>query len=269
MTIFQAIILGIVQGLTEFLPISSSGHLVLVENFLQWDINPEQIFIFDILVQMGTLVAVIYFFWDDLLELINDFWFSFIGDKSNNDGSNKLMKLLIVATIPAGIMGILLKDIVEKLFNNITATGFFLIFTAILMIFAEKVGKQNRDGDFETKDAILMGLYQAIAIFPGISRSGATISAGLFQGLTRSKAARFSFLMSIPVMLAAGLWALKDITQLSNPDGLIFPLLIGFITAAITGYLSIKWLLTFLTNNSLSKFSSYLIALGLTAILFG
>jgi undecaprenyl-diphosphatase len=270
MTIFQAIVLGVIQGLTEFLPISSSGHLVLVEEFLQWNIASDQIFIFNILVQMGTLVAVIYYFWNDLIALISEFWHTKVMRDVEGDEENNTIIYIIIATIPVGILGVLINGFVEETFSNIIATGGFLIFTAILMVLAEKTEKKNRlDEKVNLIDAILMGLFQAIAIFPGVSRSGSTISAGLFRGLSRKTAAKFSFLMSIPVMVSAGVWALNDIFKVANFDNFVLPLSVGFVTAAVVGYFSIRWLLTYLSNNSLTKFSGYLFVLGIIAILNG
>ena len=270
MTILQSLILGIIQGLTEFLPISSSAHLVLVPYLLKWNIPAEEAFIFNVLVQDGTLVAVIAYFWKDLWAIVRGFVQGLLIRQPFAEADSRMGWYLILATIPAGILGLSIKDLVEEAFASPTATAVFLLVTAGLLLAAERIGKRSRS--FESlhwKDAVWMGAAQALAIFPGISRSGATITGGMLRDLDRPFAARFSFLMSIPVMLAAGLVALLDLFDLPNLSGMLLPVTVGFITAAITGYLSIRWLLAYLTRKSLGGFAVYCIAAGLTAFVIG
>jgi undecaprenyl-diphosphatase len=263
MTILQAIILGIVQGLTEFLPISSSAHLVLVPFLLQWNIPEEQIFPFDVLVQMGTLIAVIIYFWKDLWTIIVHFVQGIIHRKPFEHPQSRLGWYLILATIPAGIFGITVKKLVSDVFNSPANTALFLFVTAALLIAAEVVGSRRRSFESITwKDALAMGCAQAISIFPGVSRSGSTIAGGMACQLERPAAARFSFLMSIPVMLAAGLLETLDVLKLPGLGQFLPVILIGTLVAAVVGYLSIHWLLRFLTKNSLKGFAIYCAALG-------
>lgn len=269
MTILQAIILGIVQGLTEFLPISSSGHLVILPFFLNWDLPAKQMFVFNVLVQLGTLVAVIVYFRKELIAIIAGFFTQLLAGKPFAAHEARMGWLLIVATIPAGLAGLFLQDYVEQAFTSPLATGIALIFTAVLMVVAEKVSQKIGDlHDVTFGTALVMGLMQILAIFPGVSRSGATISGGMFRNLKREAAGKFSFLMSIPIMLAAGgLSTYQMVTEV--PDLMSFlPLMaIGFLTAMVVGYLAIHWLLQFLANHSLIYFSVYCALLGSATIL--
>ncbi|HNT53635.1 MAG TPA: undecaprenyl-diphosphatase UppP [Anaerolineaceae bacterium] len=270
MTILQAIVLGIVQGLTEFLPVSSSAHLVLVPDLLNWQIPPAQIFPFDVLVQLGTVVAVMAFFWQDLWAIIRAWVSGLMKRQPFAEPQSRLGWYLISATIPAGLAGVLFKDQVEQVFHSPTATALFLLVTAALLALAEWLGKRNRSLEvMNWKDALTMGLMQVLSLLPGVSRSGSTISGGMFRGLDRAAAARFSFLMSVPVMLGAGLVGGRDL--LSVPDlGTFLPvMIIGFVTAAVVGYFSIAWLLRFLTRRSFYSFAIYCVAFAALSLLVG
>ena len=269
MTILQAIILGIVQGITEFLPISSSAHLVLVPYIFDWQLPADQIFSFDVLIQLGTLVAVIVYFRKDLYELIVGF-FSALLKRDWGSGSFRLGILLILASVPAGIIGLALKDLVEKVFHHAGITGLFLIVTAGILLLAERLGKRERTaGEQKWGDALIIGLFQALSIFPGISRSGATIAGGMLRNLRREEAARFSFLMSIPVLFMAGLVSALDLGGSADLSGFLPVLLVGFFVSALVGYASIHWLLSFLKTRPLYVFSIYCAVIGLiTIVLF-
>lgn len=267
MTLFQSILLGIIQGLTEFLPVSSSGHLVIVPYLLGWQIPAQDAFVFDVLVQVATLLAVFAYFWNDLVAIVRAFLIGLWRREPFKDPMARLGWLIILATIPAGAIGFALKNTVENAFNNPVATGFFLLATAILLLAAERFGKRTASLEKITwKDALWIGFFQAMAIFPGVSRSGATITGGMTRDMERAPAARFSFLMSTPIMLAAGLLASLDLVK--TPDlGSILPIFIpGFIVAALTGYLAIRWLLGYLTRHPLYVFSIYCAALGLITL---
>jgi undecaprenyl-diphosphatase len=267
MTLFQSIILGIVQGLTEFLPISSSAHLVLVPYLLGWKFPANEAFIFDVLVQVATLVAVFAYYWADVRDILAGMWAALRQGALLANPSARLGWNIVVATLPAGIIGLLLKDTVEAAFNSPTITAVFLLGTAALLVFAERFGKHDQPIERITWiDAVFIGLYQAIAIFPGISRSGSTITGGMSRNLSRPAAARFAFLMSMPIMLAAGLLAVKDLVGL--PDlGRLLPVFIpGFIVSAVSGYLAIRWLLGYLVRHSLTIFSIYCAALALLVL---
>lgn len=263
MTILHAIILGIIQGLTEFLPISSSAHLVIAPYLFGWVFPEDQIFVFDVLVQMGTLVAVIVFFWKDLIYITVGFFKGIISKKPFETNEARMGWFIILASIPGGLAGVLIKPYVEAAFNSPVAVGVLLIGTAILLLAGELIGKRERSLTSITwLDALLIGIGQAVSIFPGISRSGSTISVGLMRGLRRQDAARFSFLMSIPIMLAAGLYSMLDLKDVAGLTTFLPVILVGVVVAAIVGYLSIRWLLNFLNSRSLSAFATYCAALG-------
>ena len=268
MTVIQAFILGIIQGATEFLPVSSSGHLVATSALLNWQFSVEENFIFGTLVQWGTLLSVIIYFWDDLGSIVRKTLTSLWQPNMFAEPEVRLGLYIVVASIPAGLAGLVLKDRVEAAFSSPRATAYFLLFTAGLLIAAEQIGKRSRKIEELTwSDALVMGVFQALALFPGVSRSGATITGGMSRHLERGAAARFSFLVSVPIMLAAGLWTAKDIPALPDPGAFWLPLLAGFISSAVVGYLAIKWLLGFLSEHPLSVFSYYLIPLSLILLI--
>ena len=268
MSILQSLILGIIQGLTEFLPISSSAHLVIVPYLFGWNLPAEDTFIFNVLVQVGTLLAVIIYFWADLLDIaravLNGLW----QRQPFQDPQARLGWWIILATLPAGFIGLLLKDAVEAAFASPTATALFLFVTAGLLVGAERLGKRQRSIETLTwLDAVWIGFFQALAIFPGISRSGSTIAGGMTRNLQRPAAARFSFLISIPIMLAAGLLAVLDLLELPHLGAALPPFLAGFAAAAIVGYLSIRWLLNYLARRSLYVFALYCAGLATLTLL--
>lgn len=258
MTFLQAFILGIIQGLTEFLPVSSSAHLVLAPYLFGWKIPAAHIFPFDVLVQLGTLAAVILYFWKDLYAVLSAFVAGLIRREPFADPHAKMGWYLILATIPAGLAGLLLKDLVEKAFNSPLAAAWFLYATTLLLLLAEYFGKKIRQlGEITWKDALWIGCFQILAIFPGISRSGSTIAGGMVRHINRRDAGRFSFLMAVPVMLAAGLVSTLDLINIPDLKTFLPVLAVGFITAAIVGYFSIHWLLSFLARKSLAIFAFY------------
>jgi undecaprenyl-diphosphatase len=268
MSLIQAIILGIIQGLTEFLPVSSSAHLVLVPFLLGWVIPEDQSFSFDVLVQLGTLVAVIVYFRRDLLVIIQAFLRALIDRRPFGNPQANLGWYIILATIPAGLFGLLLKSKVEAAFNSPVVTALFLFVTAFLLLLSEWLGKRSRRLESITwKDALWIGCAQAISIFPGVSRSGSTIAGGLSRNFERTAAARFSFLMSIPIMLAAGLLAGLDLLKIPDLSSFLPALAAGFLAAAVVGYLSIHWLLSYLNRHSLRSFAFYCIAIATVTLI--
>ena len=269
MTIFQAIILGIVQGLTEFLPISSSGHLVLVPHLFNWSIPEDQVFVFDMLVQAGTLVAVVLYFWNDLWAILTAWIKGVFNKKPFETNEAKMGWLLILATVPGVLGGLFLDEMIESAFNSAGMTVVFLAITAILLSLGEWLGKKERGLDsFNWIDALVMGLFQMLALFPGISRSGSTITGGLLRNVDRSSAARFSFLMSVPIMFGASVMTIFDLGSVSNVSSFLPALIVGFLVAGVVGYLSIRWLLNYLMNHSLGKFSLYLMVVCILSVLF-
>jgi undecaprenyl-diphosphatase len=254
MSIIQAIILGIVQGATEFIPVSSSGHLVLVPWLLGWD-SPG--LVFDTVVHWGTLVAVLVYFWRDWWALITA-WLRGLYRWEWSDPDARLMWLLVVGSVPAAVIGYLLEDFFESLFSQPAWVSMFLLVTAGLLALSERLGRQTREiDDLRWLDALLIGLAQAAAIAPGISRSGATMAAGLLRGVRRAAAARFSFLLATPVIFGAGLFKLLDLFTVPDPLSQVPVLVVGFGAAALSGYFCIWGLLRYLQRGRLYPFAIY------------
>ena len=267
MTILQSIILGIIQGLTEFLPISSSAHLVITPYILGWTIPAQEGFTFDVLVQLGTLVAVIAYFRHDLWSILRAVFVGIANKRPFSEPMARLGWLLVLATLPAIIAGFFFKDLVEQAFGSPLAAALFLLVTAALLVVAERIGHRTRQMEaVNWKDALIVGLFQAISLLPGVSRSGATISGGMIRDLDRPTAARFSFLMAVPVFLGAGVLAIVDLVKLPNAFVQVPTLVAGFITSMVVGYLSIRWLLGYLAKRSLYSFAIYCVALCLLVI---
>lgn len=257
MDILQAITLGVVQGITEFLPISSSGHLVLVPWILGWEYQGTS---FDVAVHVGTLFGVVAYFWRSWKGMILSLR---VGYKKDHF-EQKLLFFIILATIPGAVAGYLLKDFAEEAFRSPEIVAASLTIFSFVILFAEKFGKKIKDiTHINWQKALLVGLFQAMAIIPGVSRSGATISAGLFLGLSRAEAARFSFLLATPIVFGAGIFKLPDMLR----QGIDLSFMIGVVASAISGYFAIKFLFRFLEKASYMVFVWYRIILGL--IIFG
>ncbi|MDQ4078251.1 MAG: undecaprenyl-diphosphatase UppP [Chloroflexota bacterium] len=255
MDLIQALILGIVQGATEFIPVSSSGHLVLVPWLLGWE-SPG--LLFDTMAHWGTLLAVVAYFWQDLRAIVSSVLRDLDHGQPLASSESKLGWMIVLATIPAVVIGFLFKDAFEALFMRPLWVGGFLLVTGFILWTSETLGKRIREIEsIGSNDALLIGLAQSLAITPGMSRSGATIGMGLLQGLERPAAARFSFLMMVPIVFGAGLLQLVELTQvgLSGEAGLV--LVAGFSTAAITGYAAIAFLLDYLATRSVRAFAVY------------
>jgi len=270
MSVLQAVVLGVVQGLTEFIPVSSSGHLVLVPHLLGWHFDHSQAFIFDVLVQWGTLVAVFIYFRSDLLQIARAFGLAAARGKPLTDPDARMGWYLIVATIPAVVVGLLAKDAVEAAFASPRFTGLFLLVTTLLLVIAERVGHRNRTmAQMNWLDGFWVGCFQVLALLPGVSRSGATIAGGMLRNLDRPSAARFSFLMSVPVMLGAGMLALKDLAAMPGLSQFLLPLSVGFVSALVSGYVAIRWLISYLGRHSLYIFAGYCLLAGLYILISG
>ena len=265
MTTFHAFILGLIQGLTEFLPVSSSGHLVLLPWWLGWDAPGLA---FDALLHWGTLLAVVIYFWRDWWEMLMALVRKIQGKPAQS--KDHLLLAIIIGTIPAALLGFLFQDFFENLFGKPAAVAVFLIITGFLLIFAEQWTKTHQQGRPMEKlsywDALLVGIGQALAIAPGISRSGSTISAGLLRGLDRPTAARFSFLLGTPIIFGAGLLKLKDLIEMGVSGTGMTPLIIGFLTAFVSGILAIGYLLRYLKNHTLTIFAYYVWAVALLSL---
>ncbi len=268
MTVLQSIILGIIQGLTEFLPISSSGHLVIAPYLLHWNIPAQNAFIFDVLVQLGTLLAVIIYFRDDLYNILRASIAGLIHRRPFTEPEARLGWLLVLATIPAAIIGVSFQQLIKKAFASPLAASLLLLGTAGLLVLAELVGKRSRQlGTITWLDALLIGIFQVVSLLPGISRSGSTISGGMVRNFDRPAAARFSFLMAVPVMLGAGVVASLNLVVAPNFVEQIPSLVAGFITATVVGYLAIHWLLGYLQKRSLYVFAIYCVAVSLAVVI--
>jgi len=265
MDIFQAFILGLVQGLTEFLPVSSSGHLVLVPWWLGWE-NPG--LAFDALLHWGTLMAVVIYFWREWWEMLMALVRKVRGLPAQ--GKDHLLLAILAGTIPAALLGVLLEDFFEGLFEQPATVAVFMIITGFLLVFAERWTRVQQQGRPIEKlsylDAVFVGVGQALAIAPGISRSGSTIAAGLVRGLDRPTAARFSFLLGTPIIFGAGLLKLKDLAAIGAGATGFAPLVVGFLAAFILGVLAIRYLLRYLQNHTLTIFAYYVWAVALASL---
>lgn len=275
--IFQAIILGFVQGATEFIPISSSAHLIIIPYLFGWKDPAITSLTFDVALHLGTLVALLVYFASDWLRLIRAFYRSVVERRIGTDPDRRLAWLLLIGTIPGGIAGVLLESRIEALFHRpgvpiaptamIIMAGIIAVF-GVLLLLADRLGRQAQDiDDMTLKKTLLIGLSQALAVFPGVSRSGATIATGMALGLERESATRFSFLLSAPIIAGAGLKSVWDVFSglqtgvVAHTDLILFP--IGFIMAAISGFLCIRFLLDYLQDNNMNVFVFYRWALAL------
>ena len=257
----QVIVLSVVQGLTEFLPVSSSGHLRIVSQ-LFWGEDAGASF--TAMIQLGTELAVLVFFAKDIWRILTA-WFAGLADKSKRNFDYRMGWMVIAGTIPVGLAGVLLKDLIRENFRNLWITATVLILFSLVFILAERRGKKTRGFEELTmKDAVLMGLWQCLALIPGVSRSGGTISGGLFLNLDREVATRFSFLLAIPAVLASGLFSLPDaFDPQAGQAASGLQLLVGSGIGFVVGYISIAWLLKFVSNHSFAWFAAYRIPLGL------
>lgn len=272
MTVLKAFILGLIQGISEFLPISSSGHLSIAGYLMGMDPEASNLLSFNILLHVATLVAVFIVYRNDILEMIKAF-FSMIKDIFTGKGLRlkeflyrRLIVMLIAATIPAVFAALLLGDIIES--PALWQIGTFLIITAVLLFLSERLsGGKIQLEEMSVKRAFLVGCFQGLGTLPGISRSGSTIVGGLFCNLDKKTAVRFSFLMSIPAILGALVLDIKDMISAPSQTLSFMPVFVGMITAAVSGYFSIKLLLKIVEKSKLSYFSIYCIAAGIFAII--
>ena len=262
MTWLQTIVLGIVQGLTEFLPISSSGHLRIVsEVFFGEDAGAS----FTAVTQLGTEAAVLVFFAGDIWRIMRAWFRGLFHREYRIDHDYKMGWYVILGTIPIGILGVLFKDDIRTVARNLWLVATMLIVFSLVIAAAEYFGKQRRDvSELTLKDGLVMGTAQALALIPGVSRSGGTISAGLFLGLTREAAARYSFLLAIPAVVASGLFSLPDAFEPTGEglDASGAQLLVATLIAFAVGYAAIAWLLRFVVNHSMYWFVGYRVILG-------
>ena len=272
MTIIKALILGLIQGISEFLPISSSGHLSIAGRLMGFDPEADSLLSFNILLHVATLAAVFIVYRNDIWEMIKAFFgmckdiFTGKGLRLKEFLYRRLIVMLVVATIPATVAAFVLGDIIEN--PQLWQIGIFLIITAILLFLSEKLAGGNTDLEkMSSKRAFGVGCFQALGTLPGISRSGSTIVGGLFCGLNKSTAVRFSFLMSIPAILGALVLDIKDMLSMESQTLSLLPVAVGMITAAVSGYFAIKFLLKLVEKSKLSYFSIYCTIAGIVAII--
>ena len=269
-TLVQALVLGIVQGLTEFLPVSSSAHLILVPALLDWKDPFIDSLTFSVMLHMGTLVALLVYFWRDWLRLVPA-GLAAIRDRSlGSDPDRRLAWLLVTTMIPAVIAGVLLNDFIEGNVRKPGVVALLLVVGAGILWFADRTGRQDKHiGDLTFGGALGIGVAQAFALFPGLSRSGISISAGRLLGLSRPDAARFSFLMATPIIAGAGAWeGLKLVRGGSAVPVSVGPLAVGMLAALVSGLLAIHFLLRWLTSHRLDVFVVYRLILGAVVVIW-
>jgi len=254
MEYIKSLILGLIQGLTEFLPVSSSGHLVLAQYFFGVEEGGVAL---DVVLHLGTLAAVVIYFWKDIVRLACavPYLFSSKGGEQKQ-GDKRILWMLITASVPTAILGFAFEDFLTSLYATPVAVPYTLLVTAVLMFFGNRMlnGTRRLTG-MKPGNALLIGVFQGLAIMPGISRSGATIFGGLLQGFNRDEAARFSFLLSIPAILGATIFKFDEIKNLSGSYAM--PMLVGFLAAAVSGYIAIQFLLALIRRKKLYVFSIY------------
>lgn len=270
MTILDAFLLGIVQGLTEFIPVSSTAHLLIFEKLLGIPAD-ARLFAFSVIIQLGTVVSMLAFFWTDVLAIAKAFLLGLYHRKPFENLNARLGWLIILATIPAALAGLLLRDNVQSSFERpFLQAGIRLLVTSVLLTVIEYFNnnrKRSLDG-ITWLDAVVIGLFQVMAVFPGASRSGTTITGGMLRGFDRPSAARFAFLMSIPILVAAGVYETISILNMPTSNIEFFPLLfIGFIVSGVVGWLAVKWLINYLGKHSLYIFALYCVVVGVILLI--
>ena len=265
MNVLQAIVLGIVEGLTEFLPVSSTGHLTITERIMGFKINSDAITGFTAVVQFGAIVAVLLFFREDILRLLGVAVRGVRDPETRTTSDWRLVLAVIVGSIPVGLCGLAFKDVISHDLRHLWVIGVALIGWSPVMLYAEhKATNRRGEEDMTVADGGRIGIVQAIALIPGISRSGATISAGLLSGFDRVAATRLSFFLSIPALTAAGLYELKD--SLSNGVG-AGPTIVGTVVAFFVAYASVAWLLRFVAHHSIAAFVPYRVVAGIAVLI--
>lgn len=249
MSNLEAIVLGLVQGLTEFIPVSSSGHLIIVREWLGF--ASDNGLAFDAVLQLATVFAVIVYFLKDIPYIFSN---------------KKLLLALVAGTVPAVVAGVLLEDKMETVFRSADLVAWTLLIGALIMYLADRVGQ--RDECVDTKKGFIIGLFQSLALVPGISRSGATLSGGLFMGLSREAALRFSFLLSVPILLGSGSKKLLDLSSTGALSEIGMPLLVGSVAAFLSGLWAVRFLMNYLKTHKLTPFIWYRVVLAGVIFLF-
>jgi undecaprenyl-diphosphatase len=265
-SVAAAVLLGVVQGLTEFLPVSSSAHLILARAFFGWEIPADFGLAFDVALHVGTLAAIVAYFYREILAMVAavpGLW------SADPDPSARLAQRIVVGTLPVVVIGLLFNDFIEERLRTPAVAAVALAVGAAVMMAAERLGERRRDeGAVTWLDSVLIGIAQACALVPGVSRSGATISIGMFLGLRRDAAARFTFLLAIPAMLAAAGKEGLELRHMNLTGADVQMMAIGVIVSALVGYLTIKYFLRFLAGNRLDVFAYYRWALAAATVVW-
>ena len=269
MPIWVAVLLGAVQGLAEFLPISSSGHLALMQALVDFESYNVDAVAFDLVLHLGTLVAVVIAFWEDVKTLVLSF-FRWVGDsfRVKNIPARRLIVLLLIATVPL-VPGALLESYVERAFDSTLFVGIALCFTAVMLwVACRHTGGKKTEADAKYSDGLKVGLMQLIALFPGVSRSGSTICGGLFCGFKKDFAVRFGFLMSIPAVCGAAVFQLPDLAEAGLGGGMLLPCVVGFLASFVFGCLACKWMINIVRKGGLIWFAIYCAVIGILCLLW-
>lgn len=268
MNLLEYIIFGIIQGLTEPLPISSSGHLVLLKNIFNTSFGND--LNFEIVVNFGSFLAILLIFWKDIIKLIKGFFGFIFNKKKRKEYANdfKYCMLIIIGSIPVGIGGILLKDKIENLISGPRILGIAFLITATALFIVRKANGKKQDKDITYKDAIIIGLLQLIALFPGISRSGTVLVGCLLCGLSRETSLKYTFMLYFPVSVASMALGVVDIVEAGNLSNLIIPYFSGLIASGIVTYFSYQWLSNWVKKGKLWKFSIYCFILGIFVLIY-
>ena len=269
MTIPQALVLGVVQGLTEFIPISSTAHLLIGQYLLGIE-GDGQVFAFQVIVQLGTVLALLIFFRRDFWQMLQACWNGIRGGRPFASHEARLAWLIVLASLPALVVGFVVKDVVEEWFSSPTIhASARLLLSAALLATAELWRRPARGlQSMSWMDALIIGLFQVLAVFPGASRSGSTIAGGMSRGIERASAARFALLLSAPVLLAAGAYEVSRVIELPGTHAFLPHLLTGFGASTVVGWLAIRWLMGYLNRHSLALLAGYCAVVGLLVLLF-
>lgn len=272
MSVLQAIILGFVQGLTEFLPVSSSGHLVVIEYLM--NIKEDQAFFMTVMLHFGTLVSLVIVYFKDIVKLAVEFILSIkdlIQKKSLNickNDTRKLCYMIITTSIPTVIIGLVFKKVFMSFYSSLLAVGIGLVITSLYMFLADVMNGRKDIKRARFKDALIVGIFQGIAIVPGISRSGSTIFGGLFSKMKKDFAVKYAFLVSLPVILGSFILELPSAIKNGSMNGGVFPIFVGMIVAGVSGYFAIKMMIGIVKKRSLKGFMVYTAAFGTALILY-
>jgi len=259
MNYFEAVVLGVVEGLTEFLPVSSTGHLMIAEKALGLPIDDRSVGAYTAVIQMGAIAAVLVYFWKDIWRITKAWARGIVNPELRGELDHRMGWYIIVGSIPIGIVGFLGRDVITGPFKSLWVVAGALIAWSAVLVWAERAGKQERgESALTMRDAVVMGAVQCAALVPGVSRSGATISAGLLQGLDRVAATRMAFFLGIPSLTAAGLYELKDVSGIGAG-----PAIVGTVVSFLVAYASVAWLLRFVAHHSIGAFVPYRVGLGL------